>query len=270
YLALGDALNHRGAGHDADEEYQRAHDAAKGYPREQARAAIRLARRWSDPYRIDERLNKMLRDCIAVLQGAAEPLDDQLRIQLMAHLARKTTLAVPLSELPPPGTESEGLILARAALSRLGKTSDLPVRVQCEVINECRYAVYDYEPPSETVKLSQSLLQLSEAERSPYYISEALVARAIDRLRLGDVNAARSDVRKHRDTASRSNRAGWLQLTLDSVFDLWDGDFDRAQQRLLDDGPAERAVRQASNERARSADTLQQTWQGQVYWLMRE
>jgi hypothetical protein len=52
------------------------------------------------------------------------------------------------------------------------------------------------------------------------------------------------------------------------VLDLWHGRFAAAEARLLT--VAAPIVARAHAEGARVADTLQQTWQGQVYWLRRE
>jgi hypothetical protein len=60
----------------------------------------------------------------------------------------------------------------------------------------------------------------------------------------------------------------WLQLTMETVLDLWQGRFAAAEDRLFT--VAAPIVARAHAERARVADTLQQTWQGQVYWLRRE
>ncbi len=53
HLALGDALDQRGADTEADREYELAYDIANGRPLDRAEALIRLARRWTDPGKID-------------------------------------------------------------------------------------------------------------------------------------------------------------------------------------------------------------------------
>jgi hypothetical protein len=65
-----------------------------------------------------------------------------------------------------------------------------------------------------------------------------------------------------------SHASRWLQLTMETVLDLWHGRFDAAEARLST--VAAPIVARAHEERARVADTLQQTWQGQVFWLRRE
>ena len=55
---------------------------------------------------------------------------------------------------------------------------------------------------------------------------------------------------------------------METVLDLWHGRFAAAEARLFT--VAAPIVARAHAERARVADTLQQTWQGQVFWLRRE
>jgi hypothetical protein len=59
-----------------------------------------------------------------------------------------------------------------------------------------------------------------------------------------------------------------MQLTMETVLDLWHGRFAAAENRLFT--VAAPIVARAHAEGAQVADTLQQTWQGQVYWLRRE
>jgi AAA ATPase domain/Bacterial transcriptional activator domain len=266
HLALGDALDQRGSVTEADREYQLAYDVADR-PVEQAEALIRLARRWTDPGKLDWYLLRGLRDGIAGLTpdtpGAAG-----LRLQLTAHLARKSTLAVPVVGTEADEIRREGVALARAALDELGELTQLPPAVTCEVLNECRWALFDYDPPADTIRLSERLERESLVARSPYFQSEALMTLAIDQLRLGQVTDAQSTLLAHERTMPATYAAQWLQLTMETVLDLWYGRFGAAEARLLQvAGPI---VTRAHEERAQVADTLQQTWQGQLYWLRRE
>ena len=268
HLALGDALEDDGAIRAADEQYTRACDMTQGRPRDQARAAILLARRWIDPGRVDSTLLIRLRNSLDGLADDGDAEAIALRLRLIAHLASKSALAVPRLTGMPPGPREDGLALADAALRQLEHTSDLQADVTCEVLNECRWATYDSEPPDRTVLLSQRLYDASIASHSGYFQSEALMALAIDQLRLGGITGAREKVQLHRQSLARGHRATWLQGTMNTLLALWDGDFDRAHRRLF--GEARQTVERAVAENARSAGTLLQTWQGQVYWLMRE
>jgi len=136
------------------------------------------------------------------------------------------------------------------------------------VLNECRWALFDYEPPAETVRLSERLERQSLLARSPYFQGEGLMTLAIDQLRLGQVTDAQSTLLAHERTMPATHASQWLQLTMETVLDLWHGRFAAAEARLFNvAGPI---VARAHAERARVADTLQQTWQGQVFWLRRE
>ena len=265
HLALGDALDQRGAVTAADREYQLAFDIAADRPLVRAEALIRLARRWTDPGKIDWYLLRGLQDGIAALDGHDEELAVALRLQLTAHLARKSTLAVPVLGTEADEIRQGGVALARAAL---GQAAGLPPPAACEVLNECRWALYDYDPPAETVKLSQRLDRVSLLARSPYFQRQALMTLAVDQLRLGQVTEAQSTLLAHERSMPDSHASRWLQLTMETALDLWFGRFDAAEDRLF--GVAAPLVAQAHAEQARVADTLQQTWQGQVLWLRRE
>ena len=269
HLALGDALDQRGGVSEADREYQLAYDLAADRPRERAEALIRLARRWTDPGKLDWYLLRGLQEGIAGLaddQGDSETTG--LRLQLTAHLARKSTLAVPVVGTDADEIRRTGIALARAALSQLRAVRGLPPAVTCEVLNECHWALYDYDPPAQEIKLSQWLERESLSARSPYYESQALMTLAIDQLRLGQVTDAQGTLLAHERTRRATHASQWMQLTMETVLDLWHGRFDAAEARLLH--VAAPIVARAHEERAQVADTLQQTWQGQVFWLRRE
>jgi len=265
HLALGDALDQRGSVIEADREYQLAHDIADGRPVERAEALVRLARRWTDPGKIDWYLLHGLRDGIAALAGRDDATAVALRVRLTAHLARKSTLAIPVLGTEADHIRRDGIALARAAL---GQTDGLPPAAACEVLNESHWALYDYDPPAETVKLSQQLERVSLLARSPYFQSQALMTLAIDQLRLGQVTSAQGTLLAHERTRPAGHAFQWMQLTMETVLDLWHGRFAAAETRLLT--VAAPIVARAHAEGAQVADTLQQTWQGQVYWLRRE
>jgi hypothetical protein len=265
HLALGDALDQRGSVTEADREYQLAHDIADGWPVERAEALIRLARRWTDPGKIDWYLLHGLRDGIAALAGRDDETAVALRVRLTAHLARKSTLAIPVLGTEADDIRRTGIALARAALVQ---ADGLPPAAACEVLNESHWALYDYDPPAETIKLSERLERTSLLARSPYFQSQALMTLAIDQLRLGQVTAAQGTLLAHERTRPASHAFQWMQLTMETVLDLWHGRFAAAENRLLT--VAAPIVAGAHAEGAQVADTLQQTWQGQVYWLRRE
>jgi hypothetical protein len=267
HLALGDALDQRGAVTAADREYQLAFDIAADRPLVRAEALVRLARRWTDPGKVDWYLLRGLQDGIAALEGHDDELAVALRLQLTAHLARKSTLAVPVLGTEADEIRQGGVAIARAALGQLAENA-LPPAAACEVLNECRWALYDYDPPAETIRLSQRLGRVSLLARSPYYQRQALMTLAVDQLRLGQVTEAQGTLLAHERSMPDSHAARWLQLTMETAFDLWFGRFAAAEDRLF--GVAAPLVAQAHAEQARVADTLQQTWQGQVYWLRRE
>jgi hypothetical protein len=265
HLVLGDALDQRGSVAAADREYQLAYDIAAGAPLERAEALIRLARRWTDPGKIDWYLLHGLRDGIAALAGRDDDTAAGLRLQLTGHLARKSTLAVPVLGTDADAIRRDGIAQARTAL---GQADTLPPAAACEVLNECRWALYDYAPPAETAALSQRLERTSLLARSPYYQSQARMTLAIDQLRLGRVADAQGTLLAHERTMPPSHANQWLQLTMETVLDLWHGRFAAAETRMLE--VASPLVTRAHAEQELVADTLQQTWQAQVFWLRRE
>ena len=275
HLALGDAFDQRGADTAADREYQLAFDIAAGRPLDRAEALIRLARRWTDPGKIDWYLLSGLRDGIAaltdgdfnevVLPASERQAAFALRMQLTAHLARKSTLAIPVLGTEADAIRRDGVRLARAALAQV---DGLPSAMACEVLNECRWALFDYDPPAETIRLSERLELQSLLARSPFFHNTALMTLAIDQLRLGRVTDAQGTLLAHERTMPATQASRWLQLTMETVLDLWHGRFAAAEARLFT--VAAPIVARAHAERARTADTLQQTWQGQVFWLRRE
>ena len=278
HLALGDALDQRGADTEADREFQLAYDIAADGPLERAEALIRLARRWTDPGKIDWYLLRGLQEGIAALGQDAHGEDAHgedgtgtgraavaLRLQLTAHLAHKSTLAVPVLGTQADEIRREGVRLARSALTQ---ADGLPPAAACEVLNESRWALFDYDPPASTIRLSERLELESLLARSPYFHNTALMTLAIDQLRLGRVTDAQGTLLAHEQTMPATQASRWLQLTMETVLDLWHGRFGDAETRLFT--VAAPIVARAHAERARVADTLQQTWQGQVFWLRRE
>ncbi len=265
-LALGDAQNESGDMSGAGNQYLEAYEQAAGRPHWQATAVIHLARRWSDPGQADDDLLHLLRSSLTALAGADDAEGCHQRLQIMAHLAHKSTMAVP--EHGGPAGAQAGPDLARSALA--GLAPDTPPGVACEVLNECRWGLYDHAAPAEALAISERLREASLRTRSAYYRSEALIALAIDQLRVGPVTRAEDTIAKHRRYVAQHPRplGTWLQGTFDTLIDLWHGRFDAAEQRIF--GESLVAVQQAQDSRVLPADTLQQTWQGQAYWLLRD
>ncbi|GAA3846427.1 hypothetical protein GCM10022226_82500 [Sphaerisporangium flaviroseum] len=266
-ITLGDALSDAGDMDEAGRRYLSAYQTAEGLPRLAATAAIRLARRWSAPGQIDQQLIHTLRSALKALDGVDEEAV-VLRLQLQAHLAKKQTMAVSQSAGPLPDVPPAGVELARATLREL--PADGSALVRCEVLNECRWALYDHAHPGELHGISVQLHEAGIQAGSAYFQSEGLVALAIDQLRLGLLSEALGTVDNHRRHVARSPRAlgPWLQSTLDTVMDLWNGDFRRAEERLM--GESRRMVDELTAGQSMPAETLTQTWMGQYFWLQHE
>ncbi|WP_285775647.1 AAA family ATPase [Microtetraspora sp. NBRC 13810] len=267
-ITLGDATNDAGDMNAAGRHYLSAYEAAGELPRFRAAAAIQLARRWSDPGQVDRQLAHVLRTSIEGLAGDDGDQAAALRLQLSAHLAQKATMSVSRDTVPPGDDRGSGADLARRTLAEL--TSAFAPSVRCEVLNHCRWALYDDAPPHELLVISERLHDDAIRAGSAYFRSESLVALAIDQLRVGRVNTAVATIEKHRGHIAQHPRplGLWLQTTLDSLLDLWLGRFAAAEQRIL--GEALPVVEKLEADLAVPSDTLRQTWMGQFYWLRRE
>ncbi|MDH2426298.1 AAA family ATPase [Sphaerisporangium sp. TRM90804] len=264
-ITLGDALGDGGRMEEAGRRYLAAGEAAEGLPRLAAAAAIRLARRWSAPGQVDRELLHLLGGALDGLGADADEEAVMLRLQLKAHLAKKRTMAVADNAAtgPPPGVE-----LARATLLELTATGNDLVR--CEVLTECRWALFDFTGPAELLGISERLLEAGVRAGSAHFQGEALMALAVDQLRLGRLADALGTVDAHRAHVARNPRGlgPWLQGALDTLMDLWNGDFQRAEERLM--GESLRMVEEQAGGEAAPAETLRQTWMGQYFWLLHE
>ncbi|WP_344648569.1 AAA family ATPase [Cryptosporangium japonicum] len=262
-VVLGDARNDTGYMDEAGRDYLAAYEVADGHPRLRATAAVKMARRWSDPGRVDVQLTQILRTCLAEL----EPVDDDtapLVGQVRAHLAHKTAMGV--DDVAPDGRT--GAALAEQALAELSPSWD--PAVQCEILTECRWGLYDTRPPSELLTLAGRLHETSLRAKSPHFRSEGLVALAIDRFRLGRVPDALAAVEEYRQHVqfNRSPLNVWQLGVLETVLDLWRGKFDAAEARIL--GESLRTVQELESTQTLPVSTLRQTWMGQAYWLAHE
>ncbi|WAZ20529.1 helix-turn-helix domain-containing protein [Streptomyces cinnabarinus] len=267
-LDRGDQRYLAGRMEEADEHYRTAHRLAEGDPEARATAAVRLARRWSDPGRVDHELLHLLNGSLAALAGAEGPLAAGLRLQLNAHLAKKLSMGISEDTAWPPAGPSRGAELARRTLDGLTPTVDDDTR--CEVLTECRWGLYDFAPAAKCLSLSLQLLDCSMRDVPPYFRGEALIALAIDQLRVGRVHGASGTRAQHARHAARtrSTLARWQQCTLGTLFDLWSGRFDSASDWIF--GESRTIVAGLEADLSVPADTLSQTRLGQAYWLLRE
>ncbi|MBV9143250.1 MAG: hypothetical protein JO115_20430 [Pseudonocardiales bacterium] len=265
-LALGDACYDAGDSAAAEAAWLEAYVATTD-PRLRAATLVRLARRWSEPGQVDRQLVALLEDGLVALGGAAGKDAEGWRLQLAAHLAHKLTMAVVEHVNTPEGRR--GIALAHHALRKLSTVTD--ANTICEVLTECRWALFDCEPPARLVEFSECLDRVSTAGAAvdPRLRSEALIGLVVDRVRLGRSTAARAALEKHRThaAAGRSARATCLQHIADTMLDLWDGNFATAEHRL---GRWQANLDRLAPPSNPLADTVRQVWAGQVFWLHRE
>ncbi|MEU8385790.1 hypothetical protein, partial [Streptosporangium sp. NPDC048865] len=267
-ITLGDARNDAGDPEEAERLYLRACREGESLPRLAAVAATRLARRWSDPGQADRQLLHVLGGALEALRGDTGDEAVPLRLQLQAHLAHKLTLAVSDSLDPTYAGLRPGVELARTTLRELEESGAGPL-IRCEVLNECRWGLYDFASPQELLGIAERLLEASVEAGSAHFRSEAMVALTIDRLRLGLLREAAATVAGHRRHVARNHRGfgPWLQATLDTLMDLWHGEFARAEERVL---AGWKQLDGAGEGGTAAADTLRQTLIGQHFWLLRE
>lgn len=251
-LCRGDA--HHAAGR-MDLAAQAFRDALAGAPSlpQRAEAALRLARRWTDPGRSDAELIAVLREVLEELADDGSHGDLELRVR--AHLAHKATMALP--EADPGATVAE----ARRVLDASGAVAD--AESACDVLVECRWTLFDHVPPAEARAVATLLEQRSLDAGSVHYRGEALICGIVDDLRLGDLDSARRATEVHRDLVHRHGHGlgPRLERTLDTLFDLWDGRLADARRRLGTSAPPAPRT---------GADSVHQTWLGQQFWSCRE
>ncbi|WP_440083344.1 AAA family ATPase [Streptosporangium sp. LJ11] len=267
-ITLGDARTDAGDLEEAERLYLRAHRDGESLPRLAAVAAIRLARRWSDPGQADRQLLHVLSDSLEALRDDTGEEAVPLRLQLRAHLAHKLTMAVSDSLDPTYAGLRPGVELARATLRELEESGAGPL-IRCEVLNECRWGLYDFAHPKELLGIAERLQEASIQAASAHFRSEAMVALTIDQLRLGRLREAAATVAGHRRHVARNHRVfgPWLQTTLDTLMDVWHGEFGRAEERVLAEWEQ---LGKEGESGGVAADTLRQTLIGQHYWLLRE
>jgi hypothetical protein len=194
-LALGDARHDAGDFAAAEAAWFAAH-AVTTDPLPRAKALVRLARRWSEPGQVDRQLVALLDDGLLALEGAVGQDAEGWRLRLAAHLAKKLTLAAPEHIDTPEGRR--GTALAHHTLGELDAVTDADTR--CEVLTECRWALFDSESPARLVELSERLDRVSVAgtAETARWRSEALMGLVVDRIRLGRITAAQAALEKRK------------------------------------------------------------------------
>ncbi len=274
-IRSGDARYAAGEMQEAGRWYLAAHRTAAGDARAQAYAVVRYARRWSDPGQVDRELLHLLRGALAALEGDESPAADGLRLQLNAHLAKKLSMAVGEDTAVPWAGPERGARQAGRTLRELrglppDRRLSLSEEARCEVLTECRWGLYDFAPAADLLTVSEELQDAASRARSAHFHGEALVALAIDQLRVGRVNSAIATVERHRAHAARRRSAltTWQQSTLDTLLDLWRGRFKEAADWIF--GESRTIIERLEADLAVPADTLRQTRLGQAYWLLRE
>jgi transcriptional regulator with XRE-family HTH domain len=267
-IGQGDEAQAAGKMIEAERWYMRAHASAAGDPRAQAEAVIRVARRWSDPGRVDRDVIQRINAALDGLAGDSSAEAALLRLRLHAHLAKKLSLGVSEDTALPGTGPAQGAALARRTLEQV--PADCPDEDRCEVLTECRWALFDHTPVADLLSLSRELQDTAVRAGSAYFQGEALVALAVDQVRVGQISSALATIEQHRSYAgrSRSALARWYQCTFDTLLDLWRGNFTAAADWIFGESQAIVAALEASLEIP--ADNLAQTRMGQAYWLLRE
>jgi tetratricopeptide (TPR) repeat protein len=259
-LELADAQCEAGDVAGAEESYDKAGDRAVADDdgRLVALAALRLARIWWFPFRA----NPHLRDRLEAALEHLDPADVLLRAQLQAHLAYCL-----LTEGADLQLRTE---LSHVALDTLGQTESADPLTECEILAPARWALYESEPPSELVKLSQRLKRASVRGRSDYFQGEAWPVMVIDLLRLGRFQEARTEIEEHRQYAISSQRPlvlAW-QRWFDVMMALWEGNFEQAEQFI---GQADTELSETVQLLPPGSESLvRQILTAQFGWLLRE
>jgi hypothetical protein len=252
----------------AQQSYQAALSLVDGMPHAQAEAIIAMSRLWSDPGQHDREGTARIHAALRFLAGDDSPAAALLRLRLRAHLAKKLSFAVSQDVAGAQSRIDEGFALARQTLREL--PADAPDEVRCEVLLECRWGLFDRDAPADLIAISGQIEEIALGAGSGQLLSEGLVALAIDQLRLGRFSSALATLWRHRVHATRTGSAlaRWHQCVLDTMLDLWRGNFQAAGDWLF--GEARATVEASEGELEISADTLAQTHLGQVFWLLRE
>ncbi|NEB03892.1 helix-turn-helix domain-containing protein [Streptomyces sp. SID13726] len=270
-IRRGDTRHLLGDMYEAGRLYLAAYRAAEGDDLARAYAVVRCARRWSDPGQVDRDLLARIDESLNTLAGRGDLPAVELRLRLAAHRAKKLTMGVGDDTAVPGAEPGTSVDRARGVLRELrDRLPAVGAETHCEVLTECRWALYDFAPAGELLALSAELRDVATRSRSMYFVGEALVALAIDQLRVGRVTAADATVRRHREHAAHrhSTLAHWQQGTLDALMNLWQGEFGAAEEWIL--GRSREIAEAMETDLSVPADTLSQTCLGQAYWLRHE
>jgi hypothetical protein len=258
-IAHGDARHDRADMYAANTAFFAAYHEA-GTPQQRAFAAVRLSRRWMNPGQLDSVLLQLFTTSRDALEGCTDRESRELWMLLNATTAHWSTMGVlpvgPIVEVP------EGVRLARIALAAL--TPETTPEVACEVLTECRYALFDHISAAQSRAMSARLEEVAAGTTSVHFTWEGLIQATVDHMRLGDMVAASSACERHRELVAHTGHGmgPWSVLALDTIFDLWHGDLAAAEARIL--GP----MRAMLDARPRDvSDSMQQTWMGQLFWL---
>jgi len=267
-LADGDMWHAAGKMRMARQLYQAAFSLADQLPKAQAEAVIRMSRCWSDPGQQDREAIARIEAALGALAGDDSREAALLRLRLRAHQAKKLSLAVSQDTVHQWPALDQGAALARRTLAEL--PADAPDEARCEVLTECRWGLYESDSPAELASISARIEEVAARTGSAHFIGESLIALAVDQLRSGQLTSALATIWRHRMHAARAGSAlaRWQQCVLDTLLDLWRGNFGAAREWLF--GEARAIVEASEAELEIAADTLGQTYLGQAFWLHRE
>lgn len=267
-LVRGDLLYAAGKMRMAQQAYQSAFCLADGSPHDQAEAVVRMSRLWSDPGQQDRESIARIHAALDALAGDGTRAATLLRLRLEAHLAKKLSFAISQDVTGSRTRIDDGVALARMALR--GLLADAPDDVACEVLLNCHWGLFDRETAADLISIARQVEDAALRLGSSQFLGDGLVALAIDQFRAGQLTSALATVWRHRVHAARSASAlaRWHQCVFDTMLDLWRGNFQTAQDWLF--GEARATVETSEAELEISADTLSQTYLGQVFWLLRE
>jgi hypothetical protein len=185
----------------------------------EAEAALLMAHITWDPERWDGSLCGRL---ASLLQRVPER-EVTLRARLQACLAGGSYQDGATGAGPDAG------VLARAAA---GVVDRLEPGDAAEVLMWARKGLLDDASPRETLGMAKQMRRSSRG--STYLTANAVLAGVVDKIRLGDDDAARADSDAYRALAASTGSPvqGYVAATLDALWSLHDGRFDDAESAI--------------------------------------